>query len=275
MPEENDENLGNEVELSVALDDLKGHKNDEGLNYFTDEHLEKLGLWGSDDPTKAKFRTSDGKLDVPKIVKSLLERDKQVAKLSNPLPDDASEADRAEHRRNVARSLGVPVTPEEYQVVHPEGVEFEKDDENELKIASHKHNVTEAGLQSFINFLHKREARIRDDYVKSVKEQNDESEKMLKADMGDKFAVNDQLLQRYLHKYCESDDQFDALFKDIKTTLYSGGAGTKTVVIKALCDAANMTEGEGKTIFTQHQERMSEEEELKKEFPESYKDLKG
>jgi hypothetical protein len=261
--------------LSVDLDALKGHKSEEGLNFFSDDHLEKLNIWGSDDPTKAKFRTEDGKVDVPKLTKSYLEAQARIAKMSNPLPEDATEAERFEYRKNLARILGVPESPEDYQIIPPEGVELDKDTVNQFKLTAHKHNLSKEAVQAMFELHNNVMAKGLELRNNMIKTQNNETETKMKADMGpDDFAASDQLLQRYIHRFVENEEHFDKVFEDIKTTLFPGGSATKVVLFKALCEAARVAEGEGKSIYTQYEEKMTQEQELKEEFPKQWEDLK-
>jgi len=271
-----EEGGGDPPVLSVDLDGLKSHKGADGLNFFSDEHLEKLNLWGSDDPTKAKFRTEDGKLDVPKIVKSLLERDKQITKMASPLPEDATESERFEYRKNLSRMLGVPDTPGDYKPIIPEGVDIDQDALNEYLIGAHKHNQSRESVQFAVDTQLKMLAKREEKHQQNLGKQNEESEIKIKAHLGgaDKFAANDQLLQRYIHDFTETDEQFDIVFEGIKNTLFSGGEPVKTAIMKALCHAAEQFKGEAKTIYSDAKERITEEQSLKEEFPKSHEDLK-
>jgi hypothetical protein len=251
------------------------HKNEEGLNFFTDDHLEKLKVWGSDDPSKAKFRTKDGKLDVSKLTKSYLESQARLSKLSEPLGENATEAERFEYRKHLQHVLGVPDTPDGYELIPPknmpEGVKMSDENMNKLKIRSHRHNVSQEGVQSLFD-LHNEVIvqQLKANQEAALKEAK-EVETVLKAAWGpEEFSRNDELLQQYLHDFTISDDDFDNLFNGLKQTRFSGGSRVKEIVYRALCKAAEVVKGEGQNVYAETEKRMNERDELKKEFPKSH-----
>ena len=270
---------GDSPVTSVDLGGIKDHKGEDGLNFFTDEHRESLDAWGSDDPTKAKFRTKDNKLDVPKLTKSYLELSQKMGKTTNPLPDNATESERFEYQRNIARMLNVPATPDEYVLIEPkdlpENMAVDNDVKNELKIGSHKHNMSNEAVQFVYDLQNKFAVKQMEIFNQALTKQNDESEIKLRAHLGgaDKFAANDELLQRYVHDFTETEEQFDAVFEGIKKTLFSGGEPVRTVIMKALCHAAEQFKGEAKSIYSDAQQKMSELDEIKKQFPNSWKEM--
>ena len=270
---------GDSPVTSVDLGGIKDHKGEDGLNFFTDEHRESLDAWGSDDPTKAKFRTKDNKLDVPKLTKSYLELSQKMGKTTNPLPDNATESERFEYQRNIARMLNVPATPDEYVLIEPkdlpESMAVDNDVKNELKIGSHKHNMSNEAVQFVYDLQNKFAVKQMEIFNQALTKQNDESEIKLRAHLGgaDKFAANDELLQRYVHDFTETEEQFDAVFEGIKKTLFSGGEPVRTVIMKALCHAAEQFKGEAKSIYSDAQKKMSDLDEIKKQFPNSWKEM--
>ena len=260
---------------SVDLGGIKEHKGEDGLNFFTDEHRESLDVWGSDDPTKAKFRTKDNKLDVPKLTKSYLELEKKMGNATAPLPDNATESERFEYQKNITRMLGVPATHDEYVLIEPkdlpESMAVDNDVKNELKIGAHKHNISKEGVQFVFDLQNKFAVKQMEIFNQALTKQNDDSEIKLRAHLGgaDKFAANDELLQRYIHDFTETEEQFDAVFEGIKKTLFSGGEPVRTAVMKALCHAAEQFKGEGKSIYSDATKRMSSRDERMKQFPNS------
>ena len=261
----------------VDLEGIKTHKGKDDLNFFSDEHIASLSVWGSDDPTKAKFRTEDGKLDVPKMVKSYLELEKKAGKATAPLSDNATEAERFEYQKNISRMLNVPPTPEEYNPILPQGAEkiIDQDSMNELLIGAHKHNLSREAVQFMVDSQLKLDAKGNKGFSDDLTKQNEDSLIKVKAYLGgaDKFAANNELLKRYVRDYTESDEQLTAVMDDIGSTLFAGGETTKTVIMKALCHAAEQFKGEAKTIYSDAKKRLSHIDELKKQFPNSWKEM--
>jgi hypothetical protein len=263
------------VNTSVSLDDVMSYKNEEGLNFFTDDHLEKLKVWGSDDPSKAKFRTKDGNLDVPKLAKSYLELQSRISKLAEPLGENATEAERFEYRKHLQQVLGVPDTPDGYEIIPPknmpEGVTISDETINAMKIAAHRHNMSREAVQSMFDLhnqviVHQLQAN-----QKAALKEAKEVETVLKAAWGpEEFSRNDELLQQYLHDFTTSDEDFDNLFNGLQQTRYSGGSRVKEVVYRALCKAAEVVKGEGQNVYVETERRMNERDELRKEFPKSH-----
>ncbi len=270
-----DENVDVEVidapVTSVDLEGIKSHKGEDGLNSFTDDHIKALDVWGSDDPTKAKFRTKDNKLDVVKLTKSYLELEKKAGKATAPLSEDATEAERFEYQKNVSRMLNVPPTPDEYNPIIPEGVTIDKDSMNEFLIGSHKHNASRELVQFALDAQIRLKAKEDKVLADALKKQNEDSDIKVRAHLGgaDKFAASDELLQRHLKDFVESDEHYEAVVDGIKKTLFSGGEPVRTVIMKVLRHAAEQFKGEAKTIYSDAKERMSRREELKKQFPNS------
>ena len=169
-----------------------------------------------------------------------------------------------------------PATPEEYEFIYPEdmpeGMSVSTDDEIALKILCHKHNISRSAAQAFIDMDFQRKKRDAETYTKAVSEQNEKVETLLKAEMGpEDFVENGKLMRRFMRRhFAGEDDQFEAVYNDIKTTLFRGGADTKMVLAKALSEAARLAEGAGSSIYTQYKEKMTETEDLKKEFPKSH-----
>lgn len=258
---------------SVALTDVVEHKGADGLNFFTDEHKEHLKLWASDDPTKAKFRTEDGKLDVPKLTKSYLELQNRLSRLSKPLADDATEAERGEYFRALRRMNDVPDTAEGYEFTPPtnlpDGVRLAESDMNQLRLILHNHAGSKDLAQALFDFGLKRDMARMQMEAKAAQDQHGEVERVLKAEWGpEAFARNDELLQRYLHDFCPDDDSFDKLYDDLQTTLFRGGSKSKEIFFKALCKAAEIVKGQGQFIAGEIEHKISERQRLKSQYPD-------
>lgn len=263
--------------LSIDLNGVMAHKGEDGLNFFDDQHIESLKVWGSDDPTKAKFRDADGKIDGPKVIKAYLDLQRQQGKLSKPLADDASERDRSEYRQTLAKLLKVPATPDEYVAMLdkvPEGVKLEDDFVNKLKIADHKHNVSPEGFQSHIDLAAEWIASQKTTAEKMLTDQNTDSETKLKASLGpEQYAGQKELSSRLIKDATADDEAATAFTKALDATLYAGGSETKTILMSILYNAAQQLKGESSSIYSEAKERMEAKTEAEEHFPASAKDM--
>ena len=256
---------------SVPLADVVGHKTSDGLNFFTDEHIEALRGWDSKDATKAKFRSAEGQLDVPKLTKSYLELQKQLGKLSKPLAEDATDAERAEYYRTLRRMNDVPDTPADYEFVPPtnlpEGVKLADADAAALKMLMHNHAGSRDLAQAVFQMGLQRDVQRMAAEQKAANDQQGEVERTLKAEWGpESFARNDELLQRYLHDFCPDDDAFDALYNDLQGTFFKGGTRSKQIFFKAMCKAAEIMKGQGSHISGEIEQKISERARLKEQY---------
>lgn len=263
--------------LSIDLDGVMAHKGEDGLNFFDHEHLESLKIWGSDDPTKAKFRDADGKIDGPKVIKAYLDLQRQQGKLSKPLADDASERDRSEYRQTLAKLLKVPATPDEYVALMdkvPEGVKLEDDFVNKLKIADHKHNVSPEGFQSHIDLAAEMMGSQKATAEKMLTDQNTESETKLKASLGpEQYVGQKELFSRVVADATGDDKAATAFTEALDATLFAGGTETKNILMGILYNAAQQMKGESSSIYSESAARMEEKSEAEKHFPVSAKDM--
>jgi hypothetical protein len=263
--------------LSIDLDGVMAHKGEDGLNFFDDQHIESLKVWGSDDPTKAKFRDADGKIDGPKVIKAYLDLQRKQGKLSKPLADDASERDRSEHRQAVTKLLNVPATPDEYVALLdkvPEGVKLEDDFVNKLKIADHKHNVSPEGFQSHIDLAAEWIASQKTTAEKMLTDQNTESETKLKASLGpEQYAGQKELFSRVVRDATGDDEAATAFTEALNATLFAGGTETKNILMTILYNAAQQLKGESVSIYSESAARMKEKSEAEEHFPVSARDM--
>jgi len=263
--------------LSIDLDGVMARKGEDGLNFFDDQHIESLKVWGSDDPTKAKFRDTDGKIDGPKVIKAYLDLQRQQGKLSKPLSDDASERDRSEYRQPLAKLLKVPTPPDEYVAMLdkvPDGVTLEDDFVNKLKIADPKHKVSPEGFQSHIDLAAEWMASQKTSAEKMLDNQNTDSETKLKASLGpEQYTGQKELFSRLVKDATGDDKTAEAFSEALDATLFAGGTETKTVLLGILYNAAQHIKGESASIYSESQARMEEKSEAEKHFPVSAKDM--
>lgn len=269
---------GGDAVTSVGLQDIMDVKGDDGLNFFSDDHREKLKVWGSDDPTKAKFRTTDGKVDVPKLAKSYLDLQGHLHKLAKPLAEDATEQERFEYRKHLQQVLGVPDTPDGYELILPdklpEGASINQDTVNALKILAHKHNMSRESVQAVFDMHNKVISSMLEAQNKAAVQHNKDVEGKLKAEWGpEEFARYDELIQQYMRDFAGSDEEFDGLFEGLQRTRFEGGPDVKRTVYKMLAKAAELVKGEGQSVYADMEHKMSELDELKKQFPNSWQDM--
>ena len=259
--------------LGVDLQGVMDHKGEDGLNFFDDSHKESLKIWGSDDPTKAKFRDADGKIHVPKLTKAYLDLQRQQGKQLKPLADDASERDRADYRATLGKMLNVPDTAEGYEILTdklPDGAKVDEALINKLKLGSHKHNVSPEGVQFMFDLNNERITAEAAAHVKSVTDQNSENETHMKAKLGvEDYAASTALLEQFASDFTADDAELDEFIKSFQSTLFVGGSKTKVILSRMLAEAAQKLKGTSRVIPSEGQHVTDDRSLGKKEFPNS------
>jgi hypothetical protein len=277
MPDDNSTAVADAPVVSMDLGGIMEHKGEDGLNFFDDNQLESLKVWGSDDPTKAKFRDANGKLDGPKLVKAYLELQRQQGKFSKPLGDDASERDRVEYRQMISKVLNVPDTADGYVPLLdklPQGMTLPEGLVNKLRMADHKHGVSPEGFQSHIDILVEALAEQHTEAKTYVDNQNSEVETKMKAELGaEGYAENSELVKRLVTASTADEAELNEFYQAYNGTIFVGGSKTKLILSKILSAAAEKLEGTSKAIFSERQQKTDERTLAEKEFPNSFKDM--
>jgi hypothetical protein len=277
--------------LGLDLKGVMSHKGEDGLNFFDDNHLDSLKVWGSDDPTKAKFRDADGKIHGPKLVKAYLDLQRQQGKLLKPLSDlqrqqgkllkplsdDATERERSDYRKTLAKMLNVPDTADAYEILHdklPEGAKVDSDLENKLKLVSHKHNLAPEAVQAVFDLNTERITAEKAALIKNLTDQNTETETKLKADLGvEGYSESNSLIEQLAADFTADDKELTEFFTNFQNTTFVGGSKTKVILGKILADAARKIKGTSTMIPSDSQDKIDERTLAEREFPNSYKDM--